>query len=222
MGFCLSSLSSFQILLNELSNDIYGSDRYFRIPNTSKDVEPSKKEKSTDTSKGATKSQPNPKSTSKFVHAEETVYEAEATEIPQNQGDGMGTTSEQPNVKAAPKRDWFKKPARPPTPDLEWNICKSVDDGPTQNWLSDLVKSEKPSKPFNKLMSTPIDFTAFAMNRLYGTHTLWSPIKVAYDKHVALVKNVKVNKWYGYGHLEEIEVRRSDQKLYKFMEGDFP
>ncbi|GJR56926.1 hypothetical protein Tco_1499088 [Tanacetum coccineum] len=33
--------------------------------------------------------------------------------------------------------------------------------------------------------------------------------------------NVKVNKWYGYGHLEEIEVRRSDQKLYKFMEGDF-
>ncbi|GJV33932.1 hypothetical protein Tco_1394332 [Tanacetum coccineum] len=25
-----------------------------------------------------------------------------------------------------------------------------------------------------------------------------------------------------YGHLEEIEVRRSDQQLYKFMEGDFP
>ncbi|GJS89633.1 retrovirus-related pol polyprotein from transposon TNT 1-94 [Tanacetum coccineum] len=35
------------------------------------------------------------------------------------------------------------------------------------------------------------------------------------------MKNVKVNVWYGYGHLEEIEVRRSDQKLYKFMEGDF-
>nr|GEW48667.1 hypothetical protein [Tanacetum cinerariifolium] len=27
--------------------------------------------------------------------------------------------------------------------------------------------------------------------------------------------------WYGYGHLEEIEVRRSDQQLYKFIEGDF-
>ncbi|GJZ14808.1 reverse transcriptase domain-containing protein [Tanacetum coccineum] len=85
--------------------------------------------------------------------------------------------------------------------------------------------------------------------------TLWSPIKVAYDRHVALgtsywgpkrqrfygyatnkvskhdvysnkrimaVTNVKVNKWYGYGHLEEIKVRRSDQKLYKFMEDDFP
>ncbi|GJU14294.1 hypothetical protein Tco_1142260, partial [Tanacetum coccineum] len=33
MGFSLTSLSSFQILLNELSNDIYGSYWYFRIPN---------------------------------------------------------------------------------------------------------------------------------------------------------------------------------------------
>ncbi|GJW47210.1 hypothetical protein Tco_0078856 [Tanacetum coccineum] len=40
---------------------------------------------------------------------------------------------------------------------------------------------------------------------------LWSPIKVAYDKHALLVTNVKVNIWYGYGHLEEIKVRRSDQ-----------
>ncbi|GKA72507.1 hypothetical protein Tco_0778723 [Tanacetum coccineum] len=52
--------------------------------------------------------------------------------------------------------------------------------------------------------------------------TLWSPIKVVYDKHALLVTIVKVNKWYGYGHLEEIEVRRAYQQLYKFMEGDFP
>ncbi|GKE61479.1 hypothetical protein Tco_1511846 [Tanacetum coccineum] len=41
-------------------------------------------------------------------------------------------------------------------------------------------------------------------------------------KRILVVTNVKVNIWYGYGHLEEIEVRRSDQQLYKFMEGDFP
>ncbi|GJT48169.1 hypothetical protein Tco_0974326 [Tanacetum coccineum] len=35
--------------------------------------------------------------------------------------------------------------------------------------------------------------------------SLWSPVK-----------------WYDYGYLEEIEVRREDQKLYKFKEGDFP
>ncbi|GJR52862.1 hypothetical protein Tco_1403383 [Tanacetum coccineum] len=84
---------------------------------------------------------------------------------------------------------------------------------------------------------------------------LWSPIKVAYNKHVALgtshlgpkrqtfygyatnrvskydvysikrileVTKLKVNKWYGYGHLQEIKVPRSYQQLYTFMEGDFP
>nr|GFA69847.1 hypothetical protein [Tanacetum cinerariifolium] len=29
-------------------------------------------------------------------------------------------------------------------------------------------------------------------------------------------------KWYDYGYLEEIEVQRKDQQLYKFRECDFP
>ncbi|GJU65486.1 hypothetical protein Tco_1247321 [Tanacetum coccineum] len=29
-------------------------------------------------------------------------------------------------------------------------------------------------------------------------------------------------KWYDYGYLEEFDVRREDQQLYKFKEGDFP
>ncbi|GJR15866.1 hypothetical protein Tco_0798518 [Tanacetum coccineum] len=45
---------------------------------------------------------------------------------------------------------------------------------------------------------------------------------VYFTKRILAVTNVKVDVWYGYGHLDEIEVRRSDQKLYKFMEGDFP
>ncbi|GKC74622.1 hypothetical protein Tco_1120505 [Tanacetum coccineum] len=77
----------------------------------------------------------------------------------------MGKTDEPPIVKADPK-DWFKKPKRPPTPDPEWNTCKIVDDGHTQNWLSDLAKAEKPSKMCHELMRIPIDLTAFSMNRL--------------------------------------------------------
>ncbi|GJX15920.1 hypothetical protein Tco_0216752 [Tanacetum coccineum] len=85
--------------------------------------------------------------------------------------------------------------------------------------------------------------------------TLWSPVKVAYDKfamwgishwgpkrqkfygyasnreskhdvfsrkRIIAVTHVKVMKWYGYGYLEEIIVRREDQTLHKFKEGDFP
>nr|GEV35041.1 copia protein [Tanacetum cinerariifolium] len=35
------------------------------------------------------------------------------------------------------------------------------------------------------------------------------------------VKNVSVKKLHGYGHLEEIVVKRADRQLYKFKEGDF-
>ncbi|GJT30768.1 hypothetical protein Tco_0911043 [Tanacetum coccineum] len=181
-----------------------GPNQWLKRRKTSKETEPSKKAKSTGTSKGTTKSQP--KSTGKSSQAEETMFETANTQVPQN-----------------PEED-------------------KVDDGPTQKWLSDLAKPEKPSKMFNELMSTLIDFTAFAMNRLQISDltkadlaakydlqgiedmvpTLWSPIKVAYNKHAALVTKVKVNKWYGYGHLKEIEARRSDQQLYTFMEGDFP
>ncbi|GKC33753.1 hypothetical protein Tco_1046137 [Tanacetum coccineum] len=79
---------------------------------------------------------------------------------------------------------------------------------------------------------------------------LWSPVKVIYDQHsywgpkrqhfygfaanmtsskdvyfrkrIIAVTRLSIIKKYDYGHLEEIEVHREDQKLYKFREGDFP
>nr|GEY98626.1 hypothetical protein [Tanacetum cinerariifolium] len=95
---------------------------------TSKDAEQSKKPKLTGSSKGTTSSQP--KSTSNFVQSEETVFEAEDTKVPIDQGDDLSNTTEQPNTEAPPKHDWFIKPARPPTPDPEWKIGKSVDNEP--------------------------------------------------------------------------------------------
>ncbi|GJX54741.1 hypothetical protein Tco_0283110 [Tanacetum coccineum] len=57
--------------------------------------------------------------------------------------------------------------------------------------------------------------------------TLWSPIKVVYDKHAYWgtshwVTSLKIMKQYDYGHLDEIKVHREDQQLYKFKEGNFP
>ncbi|GKE29886.1 hypothetical protein Tco_1445270 [Tanacetum coccineum] len=153
----------YHALMESILKDEDAMDKGVVDKNTSKDDEPSKKVKSTDTSKGTTKSQP--KSTGKFAQSEETVFEARDTQLPQKLGEDMGKTNEPPIVNVDPK-DWFKKPKRPPTPDPEWNTSKIVDDGLTQNWLSDLAKAEKPSKMLNELMSTPINFTAFAMNHL--------------------------------------------------------
>ncbi|GJT87760.1 hypothetical protein Tco_1069477 [Tanacetum coccineum] len=50
--------------------------------------------------------------------------------------------------------------------DPEWNEGKVVDVGPEQGWLNALAKATKPPLTFDELMHTPIDFYAFAMNRL--------------------------------------------------------
>ncbi|GKB11882.1 hypothetical protein Tco_0845805 [Tanacetum coccineum] len=141
-----------------------GPDQRLKKRKTSKDVEPSKKPKSNGFSKDTTPSQP--KSTGESAQVEETVFKAKDTDMPLNQGDALGNTNEQPNVEGIQKQDWFKKPVRPPTPDLEWNTRKSVDDRQEQNWLNDLANAEKPHLSFDDLMSTPIDFSGFAMNRL--------------------------------------------------------
>nr|GEW52536.1 retrovirus-related Pol polyprotein from transposon TNT 1-94 [Tanacetum cinerariifolium] len=57
--------------------------------------------------------------------------------------------------------------------------------------------------------------------------TLWSPVKkyphdVYSKRRIIAVTSVKVMRWYDHGYLEEIVVRRDDNVLYKFKEGNFP
>ncbi|GKA49283.1 hypothetical protein Tco_0742241 [Tanacetum coccineum] len=49
----------------------------------------------------------------------------------------------------------------------------------------------------------------FSKDDVYSTHK------------ILIVVSVKVNKLHGYGHLEEITVRRANRQLYTFKEGDF-
>ncbi|GKF75586.1 hypothetical protein Tco_0225030, partial [Tanacetum coccineum] len=41
-------------------------------------------------------------------------------------------------------------------------------------------------------------------------------------KRILAVTHVKVMRKHGYEYLEEIEMRRADNDLYRFKEGDFP
>ncbi|GJS83431.1 hypothetical protein Tco_0749972 [Tanacetum coccineum] len=256
----------------------------------------------------------------------------------------LGNTDEQPNDKAVLKNDCYKKSRSDTSPDPEWNEGKSVDDGPEQSWLNDMAKAIKPPLTFDKVMHTPIDFSAFVMNHLkidnltkeilvgptynllkgtcksyveldytieecyralsekldwnnpeghrclydltkplpvqmssqgrqiilvnffvnnaleylrggsndkkytasttkskavryailgishwqtkrqnfYGyTTKMGSKHDVYMTKRIIRIISVKVNEWYGYDHLEEIVVKRADQQLYTFKEGDF-
>ncbi|GJV00739.1 hypothetical protein Tco_1330009 [Tanacetum coccineum] len=222
-------------------------------------------------------------STGKSAQAEETDFKAEDTNMSLNQGDDLGNTDEQPNVEAASKQDWFKKPARPPTldpetqenynhinffafsmnrlkiskltkPDLvgpnnpEGNRCPCDLNKPLPlhelrgrlTVLADFFfnndleylrggstdKKNTASTTKTKAIKYEIEgishwgsqrqrFYGYVINRV-SKHDVYSTMRIQ------SVTRGTVNKWYGYGHLKEIVVRRANQKLYKFKEGDFP
>ncbi|GJX09545.1 hypothetical protein Tco_0199404 [Tanacetum coccineum] len=76
------------------------------------------------------------------------------------------------------KRDWFTKPKKPKEPtDPNWNIGKTPQQGQTQSWLMTLASSvDKPSKTFDELISTPIDFSAYIMNGTKITNLTQEPV----------------------------------------------
>ncbi|GKF31259.1 hypothetical protein Tco_0101057, partial [Tanacetum coccineum] len=144
-----------------------GSDRGLKKRKTSKDDEltkgPKAKESKSGSSKG-TKSQS--KSFGKSVNAEEPEFEVANSDMPQDHEENMGKDDEEPKGKVASKLDWFTKPKQLYEPtDLDWNVGKTPQQGPTKSWLMTLASSAyKPSKTFDELMSTPIDFSAYIMN----------------------------------------------------------
>ncbi|GKC01869.1 hypothetical protein Tco_0993479 [Tanacetum coccineum] len=94
----------------------------------------------------------------------------------------------------------------------------------------EFLKSSDPEKKY----TTSITNTKATRYEIVGIEdmvpTLWSPIKYGYNKDVEKgIKHwgdrpqlcVSVKKLHGYGHLEEIVVKRADRQLYKFKEGDF-
>ncbi|GKC26180.1 hypothetical protein Tco_1033474, partial [Tanacetum coccineum] len=55
----------------------------------------------------------------------------------------------------------------------------------------------------------------YKIERIEDMHNVYS------TKKILGVKSVSVKKLHGYGHLEEIMVKRADRQLYNFKEGDF-
>nr|GEX46241.1 hypothetical protein [Tanacetum cinerariifolium] len=213
----------------------YGKVYSLKKRKTSKDAKPAKGPKAKESQSGSSKGDKSQsKSSRKSVQLKELEFEVGDSNMPQDQEENPGNDDEEPK--------------------------------------------EKPSKTFDELMSTPIDFFAFIMNGLnINNHTqetmlgpafrllkgtcsnyaeleydfkecykalsekldwenpkgcikdmvlnIWVPVKVSYDKHALW----GISHWreqrktfYGYGYLREIVVRRADNDLYRFNEGDFP
>ncbi|GJX01468.1 hypothetical protein Tco_0185381 [Tanacetum coccineum] len=293
--------------------------------------EPSRKEsRTTSSSKGATRSQPT--DLEDLAHQEFITGSDEVTPAREIQDEGQ----------------WH--PSSSPTLDREWHQIKTITDEPPQHWITDLAHAAGTQSSFDEFMATPIDFSAFMMNRLKIDHltqemltgptydlikgmcksvaeldyhmeevfkatheqldwnnpegkpyphnlnkplplipnarrrlvisfdhfinndleylkggssshkyttsitktkaadygdmkwikdmiprSTWSTVPIEYDRHanmetskdvyskhkIIAITNLKIMKFYGYSHLEKITVRRQDDQLYKFREGDF-
>ncbi|GJY97327.1 hypothetical protein Tco_0514237, partial [Tanacetum coccineum] len=122
------------------------------------------------TSKSTGKSKEGPKShqtsTGKSAQAEEPIHANEDLEEPAHQEFDTGFTKDQPVDETTQHLDWFQKPTKPPTPDCDWNKTLPAKHGLVQPWISTLAQNEDPRESFNELMDTPLDFSAFVLNRL--------------------------------------------------------
>ncbi|GJV39462.1 hypothetical protein Tco_1417902 [Tanacetum coccineum] len=146
----------------KLEKDFFES--YGKVYSLKRDQED--KDKDEDPLAGSDQGLKKRKTSKDCAQAKEPVFETADTKMPLNQGEDLGNTNDQPNVKVTLKDDWFKKPERPPTPDSDWNTTKSIDFRPPQTWISKITKAGKPPLTFDELMSTPIDFSAYVMNNL--------------------------------------------------------
>ncbi|GJR78142.1 hypothetical protein Tco_0148927 [Tanacetum coccineum] len=158
--------------------------------------------------------------------------------------DRARATEEQSDEERSQHPDWFEKPAKIPSPDHDWNKTLPADHGPVQPWLSTLAQIEDPRESINELMDTPLDFSAFVMNRL-KVDTLTPELLagptfelmkgsckslVELEYLVEEVFNATTDQldwnnpeveWHNYKHLDWITVCRDDDMLYKFKEGNF-
>ncbi|GJU86610.1 hypothetical protein Tco_1294156 [Tanacetum coccineum] len=168
------------------------------------------------------------KSTDKFAQAEEPTYTVKDLEEPIHQEFNTGYTEDQPVNET------------------------------TQFPYCNLARKEDPRESFNKLMDTPLDFSAFVLIRLkiedLVPNTMSSQLSIVYDKHalwgishwgrkrqqfygftlnresardvysrhrILDVTKLKNIEWHNYKHLDWIIVRRNEDKLYTFKEGDY-
>nr|GEU76079.1 hypothetical protein [Tanacetum cinerariifolium] len=139
-----------------------------------KESKPSKKSftsKETSKGKSSAKTSKSDKSVAAEEPVEEPIFEMASDDIEQIVDEVANDVDQPPddstqNKDKAPKQDWFKQPARPPTPNLKWNKRQVVVDQPEQPWSNQMVYVAKDLLTFDELMATSIDFSNYAMNRL--------------------------------------------------------
>ncbi|GJY25399.1 hypothetical protein Tco_0400125 [Tanacetum coccineum] len=76
--------------------------------------------------------------------------------------------------------------------------------------------------PFKYFINNDLKYLQAGVSTMTYTTGIQSRGDVYSTKRILAVTHVKLMRKHGYGYLEEIVVRRADNVLYRFKEGDFP
>nr|GFA59982.1 hypothetical protein [Tanacetum cinerariifolium] len=104
--------------------------------------------------------------TSESAPVEEPMQTTQDLEETSHQEFKIGVADDQPFTEASRHLKWFQQRKKPLTPDRAWNKTLPATHESIQPWISDLAKQAGSLSSFNELMDTPVDFSAFLMNRL--------------------------------------------------------
>ncbi|GJW88203.1 hypothetical protein Tco_0163543 [Tanacetum coccineum] len=173
-----------------------------------------KESKSTSSSKGASRYQP--KSSGKSAQAEDHGPRVDDLEEPLHQefNTGNDDVSLIREIIAIDERLW--NPLGSQTPNREWNKTKTVDDRPPQTWMTQLAQASGTQSSFNEFLATPIDFSAFILNRLKLNNLTQDVLTgPTYDLMKGTCKSVVELEY----HLEEVFKATNDQLDWHNPEG---
>ncbi|GKE05228.1 hypothetical protein Tco_1397246, partial [Tanacetum coccineum] len=101
-----------------------------------------KEKTSKTTGKSTEGSKSHQKSVDESAQAEEPMQTAKDLEELAHQEFEAGVTEDQPDEETSQLPDWFQKPAKPPTPDRDWNKTLPDAHRPVLPWLSSLAQME--------------------------------------------------------------------------------
>nr|GEZ20311.1 hypothetical protein [Tanacetum cinerariifolium] len=208
---------------------------------SSKDAESSrdlrsKEKKFLSTSKDASQSQH--KSSGKSAHAEEAIHTVEDSSMQQDQESITGDNDEQPANKEVTKADCiqpakrhlheyyrvrvsFEECSKATTERRRYSTSVTKTKAATYDlkWIEDLSPVQV---KYDQHAYLGTSHWGPKRQSFYGYASNMTSSKDVYSRRrIITVTRLKIIKKYDYGHVEEIEVRRDDQKLYTFREGDF-
>nr|GEU59174.1 hypothetical protein [Tanacetum cinerariifolium] len=142
-----------------------GSKRRRSCKEAKSSKEPTHKEsKSTSSSKDASKYQP--KSSGKSAHAKEHGQKVDDLEDQSHQEFNIGNDDITFVQEALDVNESQWNPSSSLTLTRKWHKTKTVDNRPPQPWITQMAQAAGTQSLFNDFLASPIDFSAFIMDRL--------------------------------------------------------